>query len=352
MKKITEMNDKMKAKYADLFINALDSMEKSAWTMPWVSPNQGIPCNLYRQNKPYSGINHFLLTLLCKCSGFETPYFVTFKEMTGKEKKFGGLSLNASIKTGEDGLPKFKDNGEPVVVRPGSFPVFKYLPNFKDKDGNKLSMYEYEQLDESEKEEVKKWFSLFVYGVWNIDQTNFKDLYPEEYEKMTKAKDHTYEHGKTDVVLDRMIMRGEWRCPILFGGRSAHYSPSEDHIRLPKRENFLSDELFYAAAIHEMAHSTGKELKREKGGMFGSEKYAMEEFVAELTSACVCSMLGIGKLLDEQHLAYVDNWRKAIRSEENFVPQVIDHVQRATNYILKYYNVVSKKINGPLLLAA
>lgn len=352
MKKLTEMNDRMKAKYAELFINALNTMEASDWQNPWVSPHNGIPCNLYRKSQPYRGVNHFLLKLLCSVYGFNTPYFVTFKDMTDEQKKFGGLSLNSTMKMDDNGFPTFDKKGMPVMERPTAFPVWKFLPRFKDKDNNMLTAYEYEQLTDEEKEECRTFFSLFIYNVWNIDQTNFKELYPEEYRSMTTVQDHEYQHTTIDPVLERMIMKGDWRCPIEFGGQSAHYAPMKDIIRLPQRSQFHSDEMFYGTAIHEMAHSTAKELKRSQNGIFGSEEYAMEEFVAELTAACVGSMLGVGKLLDQQHLAYVDSWRKAIREQNDFIPKVIDHVQRATNYILRRYETIAETMNMPKMLSA
>ena len=350
MRKLTEMTDRMKEKYAELFINAINTMEASDWQKPWVSPQNGVPCNLYRKNQPYKGVNHFLLKLLCTLEGWETPFFVTFNEMTNTEMKFGGLKLKETIKVDENGMPMFDSKGLPVIQRPGSFPVFKFLPRFRDKDGNMLSQYDYEQLDDEEKAECRTFFKLFNYYVWNIDQTDFKEQYPEEYLAMTKVPEHEYQHTTIDPVLECMIMQGQWRCKIEFGGHSAHYSPMEDHIRLPKRENFKSDELFYGTAIHEMAHSTATELKRTKNGCFGSEEYAMEEFVAELTAACVCSMLGVGKLLDQQHLSYVDSWRQAIRTKDDFIPKVIDHVQRATNYILRQYDSIAKTMEMPKML--
>lgn len=352
MRKLTEMNNAMKAKYAELFTAALDSMEKADWQKPWVSANNGVPCNIYRRSQPYKGVNHFLLKLLCAVHGFETPYFVTFKEMTDGEKKYGGLRLTETLKLDENGMPSFTDKGLPKMVRPSAFPVWKFLPRFKDKDGNRLTPYEYDQLTDEEKEECRTFFNLFVYSVWNIDQTNFKEIYPDDYAAMA-APPHEYCHDVIDPVLERMIhVSGEWRCPILFGGHSAHFSPGEDHIRLPQRDKFLSDEAFYGTALHEMAHSTGPELKREGGLIFGDPKYAEEEFIAELTSACVGSMLGVGKLLDQQHLAYVDNWRKAIRENGDFIPRVIDHVQRATNYILRRYETIAKSMNLPKMIAA
>ena len=81
MRKLTEMTDKMKEKYADLFVSALDSMEGCAWQKPWLTPNNGVPCNIDRKRKPYKRVNAFLLQLLCTIEGYETPFFLTMKQM-------------------------------------------------------------------------------------------------------------------------------------------------------------------------------------------------------------------------------------------------------------------------------
>ena len=354
MKKLLEMSDNAKQKYATLFTTAIENMEKSSWTKPWVQPRHGLACNLYRQDKPYRGINEMILNMLGSIMGWETPYFITLKQMDG-DYKYSGLSLNKVEPKfdKETGMPLFDKDGNLRYKCEESFPVFKYLLNVRDKDGNKVALDDYDLMDNNEKALCKKWFSLFVYYVWNIDQTDFKDVYPDAYKAMTKAPEHDYKEMQRDEALERMIMHGGWICPILFGGTSAHFSPREKHIRLPKRENFKGDALFYATAIHEMAHSTKLELKRSEEiteGVLGSERYAYEEFVAELTSACVCSMLGIGKLLDQQHLVYVDSWRKALRDDKDFIVKVIDDVQKATNYILRVYD--GNKAKGEIKAAA
>lgn len=345
------MSESMKQKYAQLFIDALDQMEEHDYTMPWVSPHFGRPCNLYRKGKPYQGVNAFLLTLLCGLKGWEVPYFLTKTDIVNAEgnRKYGGLTANRTLRVGADGMPVFSDKGEPIFDYEHRFPVIFFKPQHKDADGKRLTEEEYNALTLDEQLNCKTWWIQQSYLVYNIGQTDFKERYPDEWADMTREPEHEYKDGTRDEVLEKMIMGGEWRCPILFGGHQAFYSPGEDHIRLPKREAFLGDERFYAAALHEMAHSTGTELKRDIRNAFGSEGYAMEEFIAELTSACVCSMLGIGKLLDESHVAYVQNWRQAIREDKDFIPVVIDHVQRATNYILRRYDEVNKAMH-PLAL--
>ena len=338
-KKLFQMNNEQKAKYAQLFASALDAMEDAQWQKPWVAPKHGAPQN-YKYKREYKGINNFLLTLLCAAEGWEVPYFLTFKQV-----QEAGLSLNMVLDS--EGNAVIKDNGMPKFE--SSFPVVKLMPNYK-RNGEYLTRSQYEELTEEEQEECRKWFSMKAFPEFNLSQTNFKVLHPEKWEKLTAVPPHAYKIGERDEVLEKMITMGEWRCPIMFGGHWAHYDPKADHIRLPQRSHFKGDEMFYAAAIHEMAHSTAPDVKREVKGMFGTESYAMEEFVAELTSACVCSMLGIGRLLDEQHIACVQNWREALRdTKTDFISRVIDQVQSATNYILRHYDAVAKKMN-PLAL--
>ena len=339
-KKELKMNDKQKAKYAELFISALDTMEVAKWQRPWVSPHHGEPMN-YKHKKAYRGSNDFFLSLLCAVKGWKTPLFLTFDQLTDM-----GLKLN--MKLDKDGCPEINDKGLPVFE--GSFPVVKMIPTFY-KDGQRITAKEYDELDEEEKAKCKKWFSLRCFPEFNLEQTNFKEVYPEKWEKLTTVPRHDYKQGTKDDVLEHIIMEDNWRCPIRFEGHQAYYAPGGDYVCLPEREQFLGDEKFYGTALHEMAHSTAPDVKREAKGTFGSEDYAMEEFVAELTSACVCSMLGIGKLLEENHIAYVKSWRKALKGDKDFIPKVIDQVQTATNYILRYYEKQQKAME-PIAIAA
>lgn len=344
-KRVLSMSDGMKARYADMFIKALDSMEGAEWQKPWVVPNNGKPCNLYRQGKPYRKSNAFWLTMLMQLEGWETPFFLTKTQLKNENGtlKYKGLTANCSIVVGEDGMPVFDDKGMPKMEFAHRFPIVFYKPKWKDADGNDIDEDDLEDMTEDELAECQKRFIRQWYWVYNVQQTNLPALYPEDWRKWTTVPEHTYRETGKDDVLERMICGGAWRCPIDFGGHKAFYRPSTDAIQLPERARFLSDEAFYGTALHEMAHSTMGELKREMGE--GREGYALEEFVAELTSASVCSMLGIGKLIDEQHVSYVANWRKALREDKDFIPLVIDHVQRAVNYILHRYEDVEKEMN-------
>lgn len=339
-KKKFSMSNEQKQKYAELFTKALDSMEQAQYEKPWVSAFHGKPMN-YKHKKAYQGMNELLLPMLCAVRGWKVPLFLTFKQVQDM-----GLRLN--IELGDDGMPKFKDNGTPEFEK--AFPIFKKLTDVY-KDGEKITFDDYDELTEEEKKECRWYSALRVYPEFNIQQTNFAEVYPEQWKKLTEVPEHEYKEGEHDAVLERMICGGEWRCPIGFGGDRAYYSPGEDKIQLPERAKFKGDVMFYQTALHEMAHSTAPDVKREQNGHFGDEEYAKEEFVAEITAASVCAMLGISKLLDKNHVAYVQNWKQAIRTDKDFIPTVLDHVQKATNYILRRYKDLDKSATAMPLAA-
>jgi antirestriction protein ArdC len=98
---------------------------------------------------------------------------------------------------------------------------------------------------------------------------------------------------------------------IRVGGDMAGYIPSKDYITLPPAAAFKSMESYYATTFHELGHWSGaeKRLDRNLTTRFGTEAYAAEELVAELTSAFLCAELGVQRRTTScriyQQLAYV-----------------------------------------------
>ena len=64
---------------------------------------------------------------------------------------------------------------------------------------------------------------------------------------------------------------------------------------MPEKRQFKDGESFYSNLFHEKPHSTGAEgqLDRIKPTSFGSEEYAREELVSELTAALTAQRYGI-----------------------------------------------------------
>jgi antirestriction protein ArdC len=87
--------------------------------------------------------------------------------------------------------------------------------------------------------------------------------------------------------------------------------------------------------LHEMAHSTGSKnrLNRLGGSAFGSEDYAKEELVAELTAALIGHSLGFNTRVRENNAAYLSSWLKSLKEEPKFLVSVLSDVSKAAQMI-------------------
>ena len=84
-----------------------------------------------------------------------------------------------------------------------------------------------------------------------------------------------------------------------------------------------------------MAHSTGhsKRLKRDLTGMYGLDKYAKEELIAELAAYLISDELQINS--DEKnHANYLQSWIKCLRKDPSILKDSLRQANAAKNYIL------------------
>jgi antirestriction protein ArdC len=125
---------------------------------------------------------------------------------------------------------------------------------------------------------------------------------------------------------------------LQFGGDQAYYASGPDLVQMPHAEAFSSRDAFHAVLLHECGHATGhtSRLKREFGDRFGSDGYAFEELVAELTSAFTQSVLGIRADL-ERHASYIDSWSQIMRKDKHAFTKACTLAQAASDYLLKVY---------------
>lgn len=134
------------------------------------------------------------------------------------------------------------------------------------------------------------------------------------------------------------IMSERMGVPIVEdGGDKAYYSPSDDEIHLPKKTCFESSEAYAATALHELCHATGHEsrLNRDLKNVFGSDKYAFEELVAEMASAFSSFNIS-SEISDEnlkEHKAYIKSWSISIRNEPGIFAKAIKEAQKAAEYL-------------------
>ncbi|MEM1396152.1 MAG: zincin-like metallopeptidase domain-containing protein [Pseudomonadota bacterium] len=123
------------------------------------------------------------------------------------------------------------------------------------------------------------------------------------------------------------------------GGDRACYIPSQDRVHMPEVSKFKASELFYSTLFHELSHATGHKdrcdrTKEKKGSKFGNATYAMEELVAEISSAMMGSQLGFEPGHVEDSAAYVQSWLKVLRDDKRAIVRAAAAAQRSADYLL------------------
>ena len=392
--KFERISDNKIEKIGDMIIAMLYKGNSAKWKQPWLNVGTTLPAQNLDYHKPFRGINDFFLNLAVVMEGWKTPYFLTFdqikkmglhlnivdyvKAIGGKDVvyvlKDGKEMLSSELiklhdaakrkkgKAGRAAMDEYKkltegmrkvcisiakyeemdDKTDWKACREPSTPVFQFHFVYYDKDGIKITAKQYDELDDEEKEHCRRYPQLMCFDEWNIDQTDMKDVMPEKYAKLvTQAagenKKIKHKVNAKDEVLDYIIDGNHWRCPIKFGGDRAFYRPSADTITLPERKQFFKASSFYGTALHEMAHSNKPETKRDYGSTgFGSDGYATEELVAELTAAIMCHDLGIEKTIDEEHIAYVNAWMKSCR-DKDVIRTILDDLMTSVRYGMNWY---------------
>ena len=230
-----------------------------------------------------------------------------------------------------------------------SFPVMLTTFTVVDKETKERIKWEdYKLLSQEQREKYNVYPKLQTYYVFNVAQTNLKEVRPELWEKLEQE----YSMPKVDrsgafEPVDRMIADNRWICPIkLMYGDSAYYSISKNEIVVPEKGQFKDGESFYSNLYHEMGHSTGAEnqLDRLKPTTFGSAEYAREELVAELTAALTAQRYGMSKHLKDDTAAYLKAWLDSLKESPQFIKTVLLDVKKASSMLTQRIDQIAMEI--------
>jgi antirestriction protein ArdC len=260
----------------DNIINALENVTDT-WEVPWNRSGLGMPVN--HDNKPYRGINILVLWQAKSNGGFKSDKWVTFKK---------SVQMKNVVRKGEKGTKIF---------------FFKFFEK------------------ENAAGDITKFAATKHYTVFNRDQLTEPEIV-EEVVQTEKERNDACDQFITDT-----------KAVIRFGGERACYIPSQDVVELPVFEDFKKAEGYYSTAFHELAHWTGSKtrLDRDFSGRFGDEKYAMEELVAEITSAFICAQMGIKNNL--QHPEYIKNWIKVLKNDSKAIVTAASNATKAADLL-------------------
>ena len=305
-------SEKVAATFTEMLIEKMETMQAD-YKCPWITGSANImPRNM--DGRLYNGMNALMLMLHAEKEGYRLPLYITFNK---------ALDMGTEVKKGEKG-----------------FPVSFYQLNVYDENGQRMDLDDYNKLSSEEKSRCKVFPSFKYYTVFNLQQTTYPDVKPTEYaallDKYSNIKLNDENGMAKSLELDYMLKNQTWVCPIETAMRDeAFYNSGGDYIKLPLKSQFISGEEFYGTLLHEMAHSTGHKdrLNRDMGGSFGSETYAKEELVAELTSAILSNQTGMTKGIEEQNVGYLQGWLKGLKEEPKFILSIMGDVNKAVAMI-------------------
>ena len=270
------------------------------WKKGWSA--YGMPTN-YATGKAYQGINAFLL-------GFspvgEYPLYLTFKQ---------ALDLGGCVRKGE--------KGETVI----------FYSNIEGK----------EKPTGEKKDDYFLMKSFTVFNISQIDGIEFN--LPAKIER-------TFTPNEAAEVLAERYMGLKGAPTLGFGGSRAYYAPESDHIQMPPRLTFRSEQAYYRTLFHELGHSTGAAHRLNRidlvnSGGKGSASYAKEELTAEMTTAFLNAEIGYAPEPDgDQHASYIQYWLMALKGDKNLVFKAASLAQKAS-YLIKGETPPAYEITAP-----
>lgn len=302
----SESNKEFRDSVAKMFIACIDKCDvQETWHSGWTTYMEA-PVNAIT-NVKYRGINRLYLMMIMMQNGWTDNRFMTFRQA---EK------AHYTIKKGSKSV------------------LVEYWFPYDFTNDKALTWEEYNELNstsEDGEESPKIGLTAKYFHVFHATQIN----------GIPEFKQKSVETIEPNLLISRISK--EMGVPILHdGNNNAYYRLDTDDIHLPPLNAFLSAYDYGCAVMHEFAHATGSptRLNRNQKGNYGSEEYAREELVAEITSTFMSTHLGpVGMCRDYgNHKAYIQSWIQAIQADSRHKAlfDAIKEAERASDYLEKY----------------
>lgn len=299
-----ETKKRYREEIAEYFIKGL-AEDPVEFIRGWNFSETGIPENASTE-KAYKWINRLYLKIIENKLGYGDNRWLTFKQI--KEK---GYHLQNGAKGAKVEYFFPYDNKEKRWVS-----WEEYTPEAKINDGKYIT----------DRYSIKQ----KIYTVFNaafIDGIEEKKV---DYIRNMINEDEVIKKISKGIGVEIIESRNS---------KAAFYSPSEDYIKIPEKEQFKTQGDYVSTALHELAHATGHKdrLNRSQEGKFGSKKYAFEELIAEITSSFMGEYIKepISDEILDNHKAYIQSWAKGIKDNKNFLFKAIKEAEIASDYMIE-----------------
>lgn len=286
----------------DKFVSMLDDPTLD-WVKQWSGSNLNSPYNPCSGSR-YNGGNRLYLTMVAAKTG--DPRFCTYNQ---------AVKRGWQVRKGCHGYRIEKYGTVRVYERDEDGNIVT------DADGNKVIKFKF----------VKPIATYCVFNFADVD--GVPEL--EELKPMTP--------DETTCLMDAFIETSD--CPIIEGDSDrAYYTPFFDNIHVPSRHVFTSSTAALHTLLHEMGHSTGHSSRLAREGIvgfngFGSEKYAFEELVAELSSVFTASYVHADAMQSAEHrrnhAAYLKSWLTALEDNPDYLFKAASKAEAASDFIIE-----------------
>ena len=218
-------------------------------------------------------------------------------------------------------LKQIKDYGGTLKKEAEGYPVWAFIKNLKTETNSKTG-----DLETTEQK------GIISYVVYPLEHTI--GVKPIKHKVAIASPDEI--NSDAETIIENMPKRPT----IKHGGDEAYYVPSNDFVQMPLKKAFNKVDEYYSTLFHELAHSTGnkKRIGRDLSGTKGNTKYALEELIAELSAAYLCSVCDMPYYTLNNTAAYLKNWAsvlyKEIQANPRFLLRAVYGATKAAKYII------------------
>lgn len=307
------------------------------WRRPWRNAESGIglPRNAVT-DRTYNGGNRLILLATALDAGYRDNRWLTFNQ---------AKTLGGSVMKGEHGtqieyweqIPFWRRKG--VEYEYMDKPVRLGLPPANNRpekvmldDGREVPTKELTVVHDGKRytwRQAEQMISALVnkaHVVFNVEQCKGLEI-------ETALLPAIHDYGKAEQIVRGMERDG---VEILHGGNDAYYVAARDRVVMPEARRFECHEAYLGTLLHELGHATGHPGRNNRplGGVFGSQEYAREELIAEITSAFVAAETGIG-FEDANHAAYIGSWIQVLKSDKHEVFRAAKSASQAADYLIE-----------------
>ena len=285
---------KLQQQLAEQFLHILEE-EKLDWKKEW-SGLSGRPYNPVSKTV-YHGSNYFSLLLTSMAKGYQDPRWCTFAQI--------------------------KEQGWTLKAGKGQSAKIEFWYPYDREQKKAISWQEFREAGG----QINDRYQLFsrAYSVYNGDMI-------VGIPKLEVTQNEIQPVELVDTISGSMGVSISYHK-----SDQAFYRPVEDRIYLPYRQQFHSEYAYASTALHELSHATGSEhrLNRKQGGAFGTEPYAYEELVAEISSCFLSSELPMGQTEEhlQNHKAYVQSWIQGIKEQPDALFRAVKDAEQAAVYL-------------------